>query len=319
MNSDGDFFIGNTKYSAASGTQQKFDIPVSTVTGQDPSRLSVIFDEIIVKERILVEGGKSKQILSQFDGPVTFNQTLIANGETRVTGDLITSGLVKHNNVTQATSVNDAAVVIKGGVGIAKSLFVGGDAIFESEVVFNTGLVADAREDSYLGAVGQEWSGAFIAGIGIATEGVAGGTEAADRTIKAWTGPLILDGFDPGGSAGIVTVTNNFFVGGDATFDGALNITGITTFKNVVNFGDNIGTGISVVGVSTFNTDLNVLGDLNVTGDLVYDEVDGRNLNITGIATIHTLGVTSTTTTQDLAVGAGATICLLYTSDAADE
>ena len=260
MNSDGDFFIGNTKYSAASGTQQKFDIPVSTVTGQDPSRLSVIFDEIIVKERILVEGGKSKQILSQFDGPVTFNQTLIANGETRVTGDLITSGLVKHNNVTQATSVNDAAVVIKGGVGIAKSLFVGGDAIFESEVVFNTGLVADAREDSYLGAVGQEWSGAFIAGIGIATEGVAGGTEAADRTIKAWTGPLILDGFDPGGSAGIVTVTNNFFVGGDATFDGALNITGITTFKNSTHHPDSIA---ATFGNTAASPDLRIVHDTN--------------------------------------------------------
>ena len=37
MNSDGDFFIGNTKYSASTGTQQTFDIPVSTITGQDPS------------------------------------------------------------------------------------------------------------------------------------------------------------------------------------------------------------------------------------------------------------------------------------------
>ena len=85
-------------------------------------------------------------------------------------------------------------------------------------------------------------------------------------------------------------------------------IAGITTFKNVVNFGDNIGTGISVVGVSTFNTDLNVLGDLNVTGDLVYDEVDGRNLNITGIATIHTLGVSSTASITDLNVGGATTI-----------
>ena len=31
-----------------------------------------------------------------------------------------------------------------------------------------------------------------------------------------------------------------------------------------------------------------ITGDLNVTGDIVYDEVDGRNLNITGIATVGT-------------------------------
>jgi hypothetical protein len=85
-------------------------------------------------------------------------------------------------------------------------------------------------------------------------------------------------------------------------------VAGITTFKDVVNFGGNVGTGLSVVGVGTFHTDLNVLGDLNVTGDISYDEVTGRNLNITGIATIHTLGVTSTTTTQDLAVGGASTL-----------
>ena len=38
-------------------------------------------------------------------------------------------------------------------------------------------------------------------------------------------------------------------------------------------------------GVGTFASDLNVAGDLNVTGDISYDEVTGRNLNITGIAT----------------------------------
>ena len=67
-------------------------------------------------------------------------------------------------------------------------------------------------------------------------------------------------------------------------------------------------------GVGTFASDLNVAGDLNVTGDISYDEVTGRNLNITGIATIHTLGVTSTTTTTDLAVGAAATVSGLFTA-----
>ena len=39
-----------------------------------------------------------------------------------------------------------------------------------------------------------------------------------------------------------------------------------------------------------------ITGDLNVTGDIVYDEVDGRNLNITGIATVGTLEVTNNAT-----------------------
>ena len=39
-----------------------------------------------------------------------------------------------------------------------------------------------------------------------------------------------------------------------------------------------------------------VTGNLNVTGDIVYDEVTGRNLNISGIATIGTLEVTNNAT-----------------------
>ena len=51
---------------SASGQQTTFDIPIPTVTGEDPNRLSLVADEVIVKERLLVEG-TSKQILSQFD------------------------------------------------------------------------------------------------------------------------------------------------------------------------------------------------------------------------------------------------------------
>ena len=76
MNDKGDFYIGNTKIASASGQQTTFDIPVATVTGEDPNRLSAVFDEVVIKERLLVEGGASKQILSQFDGAVTFNSDL---------------------------------------------------------------------------------------------------------------------------------------------------------------------------------------------------------------------------------------------------
>ena len=48
-----------------------------------------------------------------------------------------------------------------------------------------------------------------------------------------------------------------------------LNVVGLSTF----------------VGVGTFYDDLYVYGNLNVTGDIVYDEISGRNLNISGIAT----------------------------------
>ena len=253
MNSDGDFFIGNTKYSASSGKQQTFDIPIPTVTGEDPTRLSVVFDEVIVKERILVEGGVSNQILSQFDGPVTFNEVVIINNELKITDNLIVTGIIDSDNDTQSTSCTTGAITTKGGLGVEKNvnicgdLGVGGTARFTGGVQFNSGLFADVREGAFLGKLGHEWSGVWAAGIGIGTEGVAGGTEAADRTIRGITGDLILGvrneiDTDSGavGYGTEVRIEDNLRVNLDTTLDRNLNVIGLTTFKSNTRHEDNV-------------------------------------------------------------------------------
>ena len=118
MNDKGDFYIGNTKISSSSGQQTTFDIPIPTITGEDPNRLSIVADEVIVKERLLVEGGVSKQILSQFDGPVTFNENVRlsnANKSLTVVGKLILPNRkIIFNNTTNSTSTTTGAIVVKG-------------------------------------------------------------------------------------------------------------------------------------------------------------------------------------------------------------
>ena len=57
-------------------------------------------------------------------------------------------------------------------------------------------------------------------------------------------------------------------------------------------------------GIATFTGAITVGGDLNVSGDLTYDEVVGRNLNITGVATVAS-GIVST---GDFKVGSATTI-----------
>src|SRR6056300_1437353 len=55
-----------------------------------------------------------------------------------------------------------------------------------------------------------------------------------------------------------------------------------------------------VAGIGTVNSDFTVGGNLNVTGDLVYDEANARNWNITGVATAATLEATNFTFTNGI-------------------
>ena len=129
MNDQGDFYIGNTKISSDSGEQITFDIPVPTVTGEDPSTLSVVFDEVIIKNRLLVEGGPSQQILSQFNGPVTFNGNVRFNKDLRITKKLTVDGTAKFTKGDPASSDANACslspaggVIIEGGISIGNKL-----------------------------------------------------------------------------------------------------------------------------------------------------------------------------------------------------
>ena len=101
----------------------------------------------------------------------------------------------------------------------------------------------------------------------------------------------------------------------ETTNTGAV-VTGILTASGIGSFGSSlnvvsdgfVGGALTIGGHQNLHGNLTVGGNLDVTGDISLDEIDARNLNVTGIATAHTLGVTSTTTTTDLSVGAGATI-----------
>ena len=265
MNSDGDFFIGNTKYSASSGKQETFDIPIPTVTGQDPSRLSVVFDEVIVKERILVEGGKSKRILSQFDGPVTFNGELIVENTIKLNGPIKITSLTDITNDTDSTSCTTGSLVTKGGIGVQKSVYicgdvsVGGTGHFHGGVQFNTGLFPDHSEDAYLGTYRKEWSGAWVGGIGIATQGVPGGKETEDLLIEGLTDTLIL-----GSKTGITSVRSRLEVGVGAS----IGASGLYSVGIITAYGST--PGIQTCGVHLLDKAALYFGDnrdLQVTHD----------------------------------------------------
>ena len=256
MDSDGDFYIGNTKYSAQSGEQTTFDVPTPTITGEDPNRLSVVFDEVIVKERILVEGGKSKQILSQFDGPITFNgdvrmnRILVLNNNFRVTG---TVDLQNTNDANNSTDAN-ASLRVQGGVAIAKRAFIGAD------VDINGGLdVAGITTFSGTGST------VFFKGT---TENTLGNAD---------TGAVQIDGG--------VGINKNLSVGG------AFNLTGAATIGGNLNMGAN---NITAGGGTFGNIRIAITDDNTIdtsSGNLTLDSNGGTvtvndNVAINGALTV---------------------------------
>ncbi|MHA2201507.1 MAG: tail fiber domain-containing protein [Candidatus Thorarchaeota archaeon] len=219
MNSVGDFFIGNKKINSSTGQEEVFDIPVPTVTGEDPSSLSVVFDEVIVKQRLVVEGGNSGTVLSQFDGPVTFNKELKMNDPVTINGTTKLTSTFESTNTADNTlgNVDTGAVQIDGGVGIAKNVTVG------------AGL-----------SVGQ---GLTVAGVstfvGLSTfqgDLYSGGVLRVSDTTQNTLGTTNSGSFQVLGGAGI---TKNLTVGGATTITGNVHIKGNITVE---------GTGLFPIG-----------------------------------------------------------------------
>ena len=157
-------------------------------------------------------------------------------------------------------------------------------------------------------------------------QGGIGATSLWVAGVSTFTGDVQVSGVTTLSSAGGITTTGgDLYVGGDlfvlddVVYDEVsgrnLNITGVGTILNVV-----VGSGLSVTGISTLTGpvgletgltvagvttlasaggitttggDLYVGGDLFVLDDITYDEVTGRNLNITGVATIAQANITT--------------------------
>ena len=92
---------------------------------------------------------------------------------------------------------------------------------------------------------------------------------------------------------GVTTSSGGFSGDITGTVTGNVYNTGISTFQDVLVSGASTITGKSTfTGIGTFSSDLYVGGNLYTLGDISYDEVSGRNINITGIGTIAELGIT---------------------------
>jgi hypothetical protein len=281
MNNNGDSFIGNRKTSSSTGEEVTFDNPIPTITGEDPSRLSAVFDEVTVKERLVVEGGNSGTILSQFDGPVTFNK------EVKFTDNVNVKSQLKVSDTTQSTTTANGALIVSGGVGIAKNLNVGGNLNVTGSI---TGNVTGNIVGNIVGDVTGTATNANNINISATTSSDT--TTSIVLVANQSTGnqsPFIDSGLTYNANTNALTAST--FVG---TLDNTLTLntsgtglSGSTTFNNS--------------GASTFTVTSNATS-ANTASTIVARDAS-NNFNAGTITAALTGNATSASTAADLSFG----------------
>ena len=232
--------------------------------------------------------------------------TASSGGITTTGGDLfVGNNLFIKDDITVDTNLNILGVATVGVLSARDAVVSGGSTV--------NGNVTIGGTTAGIGSIFLPDNSRLSFGTG--TGDLIVYHDGTDSRIHNSTGSLVLrsNTFNLENGAGdenLIYANNggevNLYFNGTKRFEttntGAV-VTGILTATGIGSF----GSSVNVVGAQFVGGNLTVGGDLDVTGDINLDEIDARNLNVTGIATIHTLGVTSTTTTTDLSVSAGST------------
>ena len=168
------------------------------------------------------------------------------------------SGVVKVTDTTASTTTATGALIVSGGVGIAKSLFVGGNISAGGTVSYEDVTNVDSVGIITAGKGFRATTGGIIvtAGVVTATAGVQYGTAGAGGSITA-AGDAVF--------AGIVTASDGRLVAGVGINSGGTNIGyGITT----LNF---IGTGNTFLDQGSGVVDVSISGSAGGGGGAVLD------------------------------------------------
>jgi microcystin-dependent protein len=73
----GDFYAGNKKTTSATGKEELFDTPIQNFTGDESATSEIVkTNDVIINRSIRVGGGKNKDVVSEFDGPIILNNKL---------------------------------------------------------------------------------------------------------------------------------------------------------------------------------------------------------------------------------------------------
>ena len=184
---------------------------------------------------------------------VDFDSNLNVDGNTVLVQDLDVqeSGNVRFNNTTDAVDYENAPVLMDGGVGISKRLFVEGDVNF----------------NNLLDVVGES---TFNHNIKL---------RADDKTFKVKTASGV-DKFTIFSNTGDTDIQGNVDIIGIASVKNITQSTDIETGALIVKGGVGIGSSVYIGGDVKLLTNLRIDGDLDVDGHTELDDV-----KVTGVST----------------------------------
>ena len=193
---------------------------------------------------------------STFSGDVDINAGLDVDGLTQLDETLI-SGISTVTNTTESTSKDTGALIVDGGVGIEKTLFIGAGASVGTALTVGGVLDANDTTESSSSTTG---AARFAGGVGI------------EKQLYVGAGASVGTGLTVGGT---LDANGDLDVDGHTELDD-VNVSGVSTF----------------VGFSTFNDYVFVQDGVNVTGVVTATTFDGDVTgNVTGVGTFTLLHV----------------------------
>ena len=252
------------------------------------------------------------------NGSATITQNLTVDGalncsSLHFTGDFSVTGITYLYNTTNSTAYQNGALIVSGGVGIAKDTYMGGSLYIQTSASTPTQSTSTTTGALVVGGGVGIAKNVYIGG----TLNVSGITTIANSTSSTNTtsGALVVTGgvgiagdLNVGGSLSMANllVSGTFEVTGATTLKSTLGVTGAATFESSVGVSGPLGvTGatylngtLGVTGAATFKSSAGVNGSLGVTGATYLNST----LGVTGAATFESslgvsgpLGVTGAT------------------------
>ena len=291
MNDLGEFYSGTKKLSSATGEEKVIDAPIITFTGDDAqgenqNRSSGIFDDVLIKERITVEGGENGNQSSQFYGPVNFTKKVTNTSDEGInTKNLFIKGTASQGKlITVGIQTPTSAEIPSpkdGDISLIQPPSGGyiGQAYVNNEwkkfgLVSSSADILDVKVDRL--GIGDPSVFASVGGVDDAELYVAGDIKL--QTVTFLSAPTFANG---------ITLSNTNFAGLNITGTARFTGTGGTSYAiyvdppTVANSNTSLKTrlydlevannayALGSVGIGTTNPSvkLDVIGNTKVTGD----------------------------------------------------